>query len=158
LLFGESELDGFDGLNPEFPAHHALPALCEGFRITRDALTLQGVNVHMWRDLPGWLSPESDLWTSRAVGENKPVGFRNIQFRSQIIPAGPWSNDARLREVGIIVERAWKHIWRSMEAPLQVFGLDAMLAKQVVRGAVADIGRRDVAVAAKHHLVYAFKI
>ncbi|KAG8687558.1 hypothetical protein FRC09_013424 [Ceratobasidium sp. 395] len=52
FLFGESELDGFDGRNPEFPAYDALPALCEGFQITRHGLTQQGVDVHMWRDLP----------------------------------------------------------------------------------------------------------
>ncbi|KAG8744030.1 hypothetical protein FRC10_010919 [Ceratobasidium sp. 414] len=159
FLFGESELDGFDGRNPEFPAHGTLHALCEGFRITRQALTQQGVDVHMWRDLPNWLSPDSDLWESkRAMKGDRSVGFRDIRFKSEIIPAGPWPEDERLKEVGRIVQQAWTHIWKSMEAPLQVFGLDELKAKQIVQGAVGDIARRNVAVAAKHHLIYALKI
>ncbi|QRV93172.1 methyltransferase domain protein [Ceratobasidium sp. AG-Ba] len=159
FLFSKSELDGFDGRNPEFPALSSLPALCEGFQITRHALSQQGVDVHMWRDLPGWLSPDSDLWVpQRPAKGGKLVGFRDIRFKSVIIPAGPWEEEERLKEVGRIVQRAWSHIWTSMEAPLQVFGLDAARAKQVVRGAVGDIRRSDVAVAAKHHLIYAFKI
>ncbi|KAG9126109.1 hypothetical protein FRC07_004845 [Ceratobasidium sp. 392] len=159
FLFSESELDGFDGRNPGFPAHDTLPALCEGFRITRDALTQQGVDVHMWRDLPSWLSPNSDLWVStRTKKGDKRVGFRHIRYKSEIVPAGPWPEDERLKEVGRVVEPAWTHIWKSMEAPLQVFGLDSVTAKRVVQGAVSDIARRDVAVSAKHHLVYAFKI
>ncbi|QRV78398.1 methyltransferase domain protein [Ceratobasidium sp. AG-Ba] len=65
FLFSESELDGFDGRNPEFPALSSLPALCEGFQITRHALSQQGVDVHMWRDLPrkgpqtGWVQGHS---------------------------------------------------------------------------------------------------
>lgn len=158
FLFSESELDAFDGRNPEFPALDTLPALCEGFRISRQSLTEQEVDVYMWRDLPSWLSPDSELWSQSFRKPGERAGFRDIHFKSVVIPAGPWSEDIRLKEVGHIVQHAWSHIWASMEVPLQLFGLDEANAKRIVRGALADIARCDVAVAAKQHLIYAFKI
>jgi hypothetical protein len=139
--------------------YDVLPFLSEGFQILRDSLIHQGVNVYMGRDVPGWLSPVSDLWASSKSREpGKPIGFRNIEYKQVIIPAGPWPEDPRLKAIGVASANAWVRIWTSMEASLQLFGLDEARAKQLVRGAVEDIGRRDVAVAAKYHMVYAFKI
>jgi hypothetical protein len=149
----------FDGRNLQRPMHDVLPSLSEGFQIMRGALIHQGVNVHMGRDVPGWLSPESDLWASMQPREpGKTVGFRNIEYKQVVIPAGPWPENPRLKALGIASADAWRRIWTSMEAPLQLFGLDEAKAKQLVRGAIEDVGRRDVAIAARYHMVHALKI
>jgi hypothetical protein len=112
----------------------------------------------MCRDLPSWLAPESDLWAATRAARGETVGFRNIACKQHIVPAGPWPDDERLKAIGMTAGRAWERIWTSMEAPLQIFGQDAASARRIVRGAVADIRRRDVALAVKYHAVYAFKI
>jgi hypothetical protein len=111
----------------------------------------------MCRDLPSWLTPESDLWAASRAAGRETVGFRNIEYKQHLVPAGPWPDDERLKAIGMTAGRAWERIWTSMEAPLQVFGQDEASARRIV-GAVADIHRRDVALATKYHAVYAFKI
>ncbi|KAG9086428.1 hypothetical protein FRC06_003091 [Ceratobasidium sp. 370] len=159
LLFGDSELDAFDGLDPESPAGDKLPGLTTGFDIVRRGLAHQGVHVYLWRELPKLLSPQSDLWASRrGADQDKQVGFRNIRHKAHILPGNTWPEDAYSKELGRLAGPTWKGMWKSMEVPLQMFGMEPDLARQIVQGAVDDIDRTDVAVAIKFHTVYAFKI
>ncbi|KAG8746022.1 hypothetical protein FRC10_006361 [Ceratobasidium sp. 414] len=159
FLFGDSELNAFDGLDPESPAGDKLPGLTTGFDLVRQGLAQQGVHTYLWRELPRLLSPESDLWASRQlVDQDKQVGFRNIQHKAHILPANTWPQDACSRKLGRLAGSTWKSMWKSMEVPFQMFGMEPDLAKRIVQDAVDDINRTDVAVAAKFHTVYAFKI
>ncbi|KAG8746023.1 hypothetical protein FRC10_006362 [Ceratobasidium sp. 414] len=143
FLFGDSELDAFDGLDPESPAGDKLPGLTTGFDLVRQGLAQQG----------------SDLWASRQlVGQNKQVGFRDIRHKAHIVPANTWPKDARSKALGRLAGPTWKSMWKSMEVPFQIFGMEPDLAKQIVQDAANDINRTDVAVAGKFHTVYAFKI
>ncbi|KAG9127705.1 hypothetical protein FRC07_010628 [Ceratobasidium sp. 392] len=155
LLFGDSELDVFDGLNPEFPAGDKLPGLSAGFKLVRQGFAQQGVHISLWHDLPKLLSPGSDLWVSR---RGMSPGFRDIQMKSHILPANTWPEDPQLKELGKLAGHTWKSMWRSMEIPFQMFGMEQEQAKQVVQAAVDDIDRTDIAVAAKYYTIYAFKI
>ncbi|KAG9126110.1 hypothetical protein FRC07_004846 [Ceratobasidium sp. 392] len=159
FLFADTELDVFDAENPGRIMSDVLPSLCEGFAIMRGALSHQGVAINMGSEVSGWLSPDSDIWASvRSKEPGKSVGFRNVGYKQVFIPAGPWPEDARLKSIGIASGRAWERIWTSMEAPLQMFGKDEADAKRIVQGAVEDINRPGIAIAAKFHVVYAFKI
>ncbi|KAG8682609.1 hypothetical protein FRC09_016651, partial [Ceratobasidium sp. 395] len=159
LLFGDSELDAFDGLDPEFPARDKFPGLTAGFALVRQGFARQDVHINLCCDLPRLLSPESDLWvTRRGMEQNKPLGFWNIRTKSHIIPTNTWSKDARLKELGKLAGHTWKSMWKSMEVPFQMFGMEPDMARQIVQGAVDDIDRTDVAVSAKYHTIYAFKI
>ncbi|KAG8744031.1 hypothetical protein FRC10_010920 [Ceratobasidium sp. 414] len=159
FLFADTEINAFDARNPGRVMSEVLPSLCEGFEITRAALSHQGVKVHMGREVAGWLAPDSDMWTSAQPKEpGKLVGFRDIEYKQHLVPAGTWPEDPRLKAIGRACGRAWAHIWRSMEASLQLFGQDEANAKRIVQGAVADINRPGVAISARFHTVYAFKI
>ncbi|KAG8683377.1 hypothetical protein FRC09_016117 [Ceratobasidium sp. 395] len=159
FLFADTEIDVFDARSPERTMSEVLPSLCEGLEVMRSALSRQGVAIHMGREVAGWLSPDSDIWASNHPKQpGKSVGFRNIAYKQKFIPAGPWPGDPRLKVIGTASGQAWERMWRSMEAPLQMFGLDEVNAKRIVQGAVRDINRTHVAIAAKLHLVYAFKI
>ncbi|KAG9074237.1 hypothetical protein FRC06_010824 [Ceratobasidium sp. 370] len=137
FLFADTELDVFDAQNPRRVMSEVFPSLCEGFEIMRAALSHQGAKP-------------------KEPGES--VGFRNIEYKQHLIPAGTWPEDARLKVIGSACGRAWEHIWRSMEAPLRMFGQDEANAKRIVQGAVEDINRPGIPIAAKFHMVYAFKI
>ncbi|KAG9099990.1 hypothetical protein FS749_016559 [Ceratobasidium sp. UAMH 11750] len=159
FLFANTELSVFDALNPERAMNEVLPSLSEGFKIMRAALSQQGVKIHMGREVSSWLAPDSDMWMPiQAKEPGKPVGFRDIEYKQHLVPAGTWPEDTWMKVIGRDVGWVWGQIWRSMEAPLQLFGLDEANAKRVVRGAVEDINRPGVAIAAKFHMVYAFKI
>ncbi|QRW12705.1 methyltransferase domain protein [Ceratobasidium sp. AG-Ba] len=159
FLFCDSEIDVYDGLNPEVPAGDKLPGLTKAFRVVREALGKQNVCIYLWRDLPALLSPESDLWvSSRTTKRGKGMGFRSIRHKAHILPGSPWPTDARLKALSELVGPTWKSMWTSMEIPFQMFGMTPEEAKEVVQGAVSDIDRTDVAVAARYHTLCAFKI
>ncbi|KAG8721381.1 hypothetical protein FRC08_013542 [Ceratobasidium sp. 394] len=159
FVFSDTELGVFDALSPERVMSEIFPSLSEGFEILRAALARQGVKVYIGRELAGWLAPDSDTWASVQPKEpGRPVGFRNIERKRHLVPAGPWPEDARLKMVGRAGGRAWEHMWRSMEAPLQLFGQDEANAKWIVQGAVEEINRPGVPIAAAMHTAYAFKI
>ncbi|KAG8712032.1 hypothetical protein FRC08_015120 [Ceratobasidium sp. 394] len=159
FLFSESEIEGFDAMDLEIPAGEKLPGLSAGSRFVRHALSRQGVNPYLWRDLPGLLSPDSEIWLTLQGGDSgKRVGFRSIRFKKHMLPANEWSEDAYSKALGRLAGQVWKSMWRSMEVPCQLFGMDPASAKELVQGAVNDIDRTDVAVAARYHTIYAFKI
>ncbi|KAG9080823.1 hypothetical protein FRC06_006121 [Ceratobasidium sp. 370] len=159
FLFVESEVECFDAMDPDHPAGDKLPGLTAGSRFVREALAQQGVNPYLWRDLPRLLSPESELWLPRQGLDNgKQMGFRNIRFKMHLTPANEWPEDASSKALGRLAGRIWKSMWRSMEIPCQLFGMDPVSAKELVQGAINDIDRTDVAVAARNHTLYAYKI
>ncbi|KAG9095219.1 hypothetical protein FS749_010849 [Ceratobasidium sp. UAMH 11750] len=159
LLFSDSEIDCFDAMDPERPAGDKLPGLTAGSQFVCQALSLQGVNPYLWRDLPELLSPESELWRSRRTpGNDKQVGFRNIRSKAHVFPASTWPEDPQSKELGRLAGHTWKSMWKSMEVPFQMYGMDPDQAKQLIQGAVHDIDRTDIAVAARYHTIYAFKI
>ncbi|KAG8738135.1 hypothetical protein FRC10_007257 [Ceratobasidium sp. 414] len=159
FLFSDSEIDCFDARDPEFPAGDKLPGLTAGSQFVCQALSQQGVNPYLWRDLPELLSPESELWLSRrGPDDNKQIGFRNIRFKSHLFPANTWPEDPHYKELGRLAGQTWKAMWKSMEVPFRMYGMDPDMAKQLIQGTVQDIDRTDVAVAAKYHTLYAFKI
>ncbi|KAG8782406.1 hypothetical protein FRC12_020874 [Ceratobasidium sp. 428] len=159
FLFSDSEIDGFDALDPDVPAGDKLPGLTAASLFVRQALIRQGVNPYLWRDLPELLAPESELWLSRrGAGGDKQLGFRTIRTKSYTFPGNTWPEDARSKQLGRLANKTWKSMWRSMEVPFQMFGVEPDRAKQLIQGAVDDIDRTDIAVAARYHTLYAFKI
>ncbi|KAG8729433.1 hypothetical protein FRC10_003912 [Ceratobasidium sp. 414] len=159
FLFGDSELDAYDGMSPELPAGDKLPGLTAGLKFVCQALAQQGTNPYLWRDLPGLLSPGSDLWAShQGVDSNGCLGFRNIRSKAHLFPANTWPKDELSKELGRLAGNVWKSMWKSMEVPFQIYGADPTKAGRLIRGAVDDIERTDIAVAAKYHTIYAFKI
>ncbi|KAG8738131.1 hypothetical protein FRC10_007253 [Ceratobasidium sp. 414] len=159
FLFGDTEVEGYDVMDPEVPVGDNLPRLTAGSQFVRQALSQQGVNPYLGRDLPELLSPESELWLPRqGLDGGKQIGFRDIRFKKYLIPANTWPEDAYSKALGRLAGQVWKSMWRSMEVPCQLFGMDPVSAKQLVQGAVDDLDRTDVAVAARHHVIYAYKI
>ncbi|QRV80651.1 methyltransferase domain protein [Ceratobasidium sp. AG-Ba] len=160
LLFVDSELDVFDGMNPKFSAGDTFPGLDAALRVVRRSLEQQGVNVYLWRDLPKMLSPESELWVSRrGMNQQKQPGFRNIRHKAHLFPAnGSLPSEMYYKALGKLAGDTWKLMWRNMEIPFQIYGMDPVMAHQIVQGAVDDLDRTDRAVAAKTQTVYAFKI
>ncbi|KAG9078117.1 hypothetical protein FS749_009929 [Ceratobasidium sp. UAMH 11750] len=159
FLFGDSEVEGYDGMDPEFPAGDKFPGMNAGLQLIRQALAEQGVNPYLWRDLPGHLSPESDLWVSqRGKDGNKRVGFRDIRSKAHVFPANPWPKDEYSKELGRLAGDVGKAMWKSMEVPFQLYGVDPDRARQIIRDVVEEIDRTDLAVAGKYHTIYAFKI
>ncbi|KAG9099988.1 hypothetical protein FS749_016557 [Ceratobasidium sp. UAMH 11750] len=159
FLFRDAEIGMFDALNPERSMSEVLPCLSEASEILRAGLAQQGVNVHLDRQVADWLAPDSGMWAS--VQPKEPgglVGFRNIEYKRHFIPASTWPEDARLKMIGRDIGQVWGHVWRSLEAPLQLFGLDEANAKRLVQGAVEDLNRPGVPIAAAIHTVFAFKI
>ncbi|KAG9127776.1 hypothetical protein FRC07_009364 [Ceratobasidium sp. 392] len=160
LLFSDSEVEAFDAMIPEVPAGDKLAGLSAASQFVRQALAQQGVNPYLWRDLPELLSPKSDLWLSRrGTSGDKELGFRNISSKAHMIPGNDtWPQDAYSKALGRLANKTWKAMWRSMEVPIQMFGMDPDSAKQLIQGALDDIDRSDVAVAARYQTLYAFKI
>ncbi|KAG9104391.1 hypothetical protein FRC06_002945 [Ceratobasidium sp. 370] len=159
FLFGDSELDAYDGMDHESPAGHKLPGLTAAMQFVRQAFAQQGVNPYLWRDLPELLAPKSDLWASpRDIDGNKHIGFRNIRRKAHLVPANTWPKDEQSKELGRLAGNVWKSMWKSMEVPLQVYGASPDKARRIIQDAIDDIDRTDIAVAAKYHTIYAYKI
>ncbi|KAG8719267.1 hypothetical protein FRC09_011393 [Ceratobasidium sp. 395] len=159
FLFSDTELDVYDGVNPASPAGDKLSGLTAALQFVCQGLAQQGVNPYLWRDLPELLCPESELWTSqRGPDDNKLVGFRDIHSQAHLFPANTWPEDSQYKDLGRLAGDIWKGMWRSMEVPFQMYGMGEEAARQIIEGAIYDIDRADVAVAAKYHTVYAFKI
>ncbi|QRV81927.1 methyltransferase domain protein [Ceratobasidium sp. AG-Ba] len=85
-------------------------------------------------------------------------GFVGVQTRANLVPAAPWPDDPRLREVGSLVQEVWSDVWRSMGSSLQVQGLSAQEANETIRAAVHDIQHPSVRICAKLHTLFAFKV
>ncbi|KAG9099987.1 hypothetical protein FS749_016556 [Ceratobasidium sp. UAMH 11750] len=159
FLFCDAELDVFNGLNPQRSMSEMLPSISEAYRILRVALSHQGANVRMGHEIAGWLAPGSDMWASVKPKEpGRPVGFRNIEHKQHFVPAGPWPEDPRLKLIGRDTGRVWARVWRSMEAPLRLYGLDEANARRLVQGVEEDINRPGVPIAGSVHTAFAFKI
>ncbi|QRV93173.1 methyltransferase domain protein [Ceratobasidium sp. AG-Ba] len=158
LLFADTEMASYNAVHLERTPQD-YPWLCAGFEAMREGLARQGVYVNMGRDVPRWLSPESDLWAAMARRQvDKPVGFRNIAFKQILIPAGPWPTEPRMKMIGSVCGRTFEHIWRSMEFPLRAYGMEEQKAKNIVEGAVAEIMRPNSLMAVPFYMSYAFKI
>ncbi|CEL53573.1 hypothetical protein RSOLAG1IB_06428 [Rhizoctonia solani AG-1 IB] len=163
FLFGNWELSAYDAAGPTAPALEQLPGLSKALEMTRTALTHQGVDVKMCSDMPRWLEPNSELWTtpqdpSSGLMFTEPMlGFRDIYYAPMLVPIGIWPADKRLQDVGKIGAHGWAHIWRSMHAPFQVFGLSKEQAQEVIDDAIRDVYSPDVRVSVKYHFTYGFK-
>ncbi|EUC67607.1 methyltransferase domain protein [Rhizoctonia solani AG-3 Rhs1AP] len=163
FLFGNWELSAYDATDPSRPAFERLPGLTKALQMTRTALTHQGVDVQMCINMPRWLEPSSELWTtpedpSSGLMFTEPMlGFRDIVYAPMLVPIGLWPAETRLQDVGKIGANGWTHIWRSMQAPFQVFGLSKEQAQAVVDAAIRDVYSPEVHVSVKYHVTYAFK-
>ncbi|KAH7338164.1 S-adenosyl-L-methionine-dependent methyltransferase, partial [Rhizoctonia solani] len=163
FIFGNWELSAYDATEPSKPAFERLPALNRALQMTRTALTNQGVDVLMCSDMPHWLEPSSELWTvpedpSSGLMFTEPMlGFKDIMYAPMLVPIGLWPTEKRLQDVGKIGANGWAHIWRSMHAPFQVFGLSKEQAQEVVDGAIRDVYSQEVQVSVKYHVTYGFK-
>lgn len=135
--------------------------------MTRRGLVHQGVDVRMCHDMPLWLTPESDVWAPQDLEHSPPgfvepfsepmLGFRDIFYAPEVVPIGTWPTEKRMQDVGKIGAHGWAHIWKSMHAPFQVFGLTSDEAQQLVDGAIRDVYKPGVQVSVKYHLTYGFK-
>ncbi|KDN43625.1 hypothetical protein RSAG8_06002, partial [Rhizoctonia solani AG-8 WAC10335] len=163
FLFGNWDAWAYDATDPSRPAFERLPGLTKALRMTRTALAHQGVDVKMCSDMPRWLEPNSELWTtpedpSSGLMFTEPMlGFRDIVYAPMLVPIGLWPTEKRLQDVGKIGANIWADLWRSMRAPFQVFGLSQDQAQEVVDGAIRDVYSAEVQVSAKYHVTYAFK-
>lgn len=168
LLFCEYELEAYDAEFPGVPAWASLPGISNALRLARRGLVNQGVNVYVWRELPEWLPQGSSFWDETSMleddsdsedGYEGPVrGFVQVKTRENLVPAAPWSDDPRLRDVGILVQRVWADVWRNMGSSLQVGGLSAAEAAETIRAAVYEIEHPHVRIAAKLHTLCARKL
>ncbi|KAF8686524.1 S-adenosyl-L-methionine-dependent methyltransferase [Rhizoctonia solani] len=163
FLFGNWELSAYDAADPSSPALERLPGLSKALEMTRTALSHQGVDVRMCKDMPRWLEPNSELWTtpedpsSGLMFAEPMLGFRDIEYKPMLVPIGLWPTEKRLQDVGKIGAHGWAHIWRSMHAPFQVFGLSKDQAQEVVDRAIRDVYHPEVQVSVVYHSTYGFK-
>ncbi|KAG9126108.1 hypothetical protein FRC07_004844 [Ceratobasidium sp. 392] len=165
FVFGNWELSAYEATVPQRPALEKLPYLSRALQLTRDGLTRQGVDVNMCQDMHLWLRPESDVWdlpNDPSSGFMNPfaeriLGFRDIGYGAFLVPIGTWSTEKRMRDVGSIGHYGWAHIWRSMHAPFQFFGMTAEEAKQAADKAIEDLSAPGVQVSVKYHATFGFK-
>ncbi|KAG8768706.1 hypothetical protein FRC12_005420 [Ceratobasidium sp. 428] len=165
FVFGNWELSAYEATAPDHPALEKLPHLSRALQLTRDGLTRQGVDVKMCHDMHLWLQPESDVWDlpdQLSSGFIDPfaeqmLGFRDIGYTPFLVPVGTWPTEKRMRDVAAIAQHGWAHIWRSMYAPFQFFGMSAEEAKQAVDRAIGDLSAPGVQVSVKYHATFGFK-
>ncbi|KAG8721386.1 hypothetical protein FRC08_013547 [Ceratobasidium sp. 394] len=165
FVFGNWELSAYEATVADHPAFEKLPHLSWALELTRQGLTRQGVDVRMCHDMHLWLRPESDVWAlpndpSSAFMNpfaERMLGFQDIGYAAFLVPIGTWPTEKRMKDVAAIGQHGWAHIWRSMYAPFQAFGMSAEEARQVVDQAISDLSAPGVQVSVKYHATFGFK-
>ncbi|QRW06887.1 methyltransferase domain protein [Ceratobasidium sp. AG-Ba] len=160
LLFVDSQLDIFDAKDPKYPARAKYPGLDRGLQIVRTSLAQQGVNPYLWRDLPRLLGPQSEIWRNGPEMNRgkRQVGFRTIRTKAHIFPVAEWPRDTYKKAMGRLAGDTLKGMWRSMEVPFQMYGMDPEVANGIIQGAIGDLERPGTKPSFKTHTIFAFKV
>ncbi|KAF8602545.1 hypothetical protein BDV93DRAFT_523924 [Ceratobasidium sp. AG-I] len=184
LLFGQLEIEVYEYTPPDnsaledsgealLPGPHviraerSLPVMLRGMRMLRDSLSIQGLHVHMWRDLPALLAPGSPLWTPKTVSEFptpsvkhvEQRGYKDIVATAHVLPTAPWHpTNSRLRAIGEVVQQVGYANWQNFGLLFRQHGLSEEEASQLVDAGLKESSKDKIWKVMLYHTVYATKI
>ncbi|KAG9093127.1 hypothetical protein FS749_015023 [Ceratobasidium sp. UAMH 11750] len=192
LLFGQLEVEMYEYLPPApttneptshpdpvppspqvIAAHSSLPVMSRGMSMLRDSLTAQKCYVHMWRDLPTLLLPNSTLWqppdnpaelfkpapteSPQIPGPNR-LGYTSIHSETHILPTSPWHSSPRLHAIGDLVQQIGVANWQHFGLLFRQHGLSETEAEGLFAAGLAELARKDICTVMRYHTVHATKL
>ncbi|CAE7189200.1 unnamed protein product [Rhizoctonia solani] len=192
MLFGQIEIEVYEYTAPDptspndpgetlFPGPHVIPAkdslpvMTHGMELLRESLTMQQVEVEMWRKLPKLLAPCSSLWCQPREPDMKPddvqlyqtridiscgpsPGFKDIISQVHIYPTTGWHPTPRLRALGDIVQQVGEWSWKNFGLLFQQVGRDKNEVDALIEAGQKERTSLDIWQVMRYHTVYATKI
>ncbi|CAE6400049.1 unnamed protein product [Rhizoctonia solani] len=192
MLFGQIEVEVYEYTAPDpsspndpgenlFPGPHvilakdSLPVMTHGMELLRESLTIQQVQVDMWRQLPELLIPGSSLWhpQPRKHGTKAddvqpyqtgvedacgPPGFKNVVSQIHIYPTTGWHQSPHLRALGEIVQQVGAWSWRNFGLLFRQVGRDEKEVDALIEAGQKERISLDIWQVMRYHTVYATRI
>ncbi|KDN37332.1 hypothetical protein RSAG8_10220, partial [Rhizoctonia solani AG-8 WAC10335] len=192
MLFGQIEVEVYEYTAPDpsspndpgeslFPGPHvilgkdSLPVMTHGMELLRESLTIQQVEVDMWRKLTELLTPGSSLWHSQPREHDMKLddvqlyqtgmgtscgslGFKDIVSQIHICPTTGWHHSPRLRALGEIVQQVGEWSWRNFGLLFRQVGRDEKEVDALIEAGQKERTSLDIWQVMRYHTVYATRI
>ncbi|EUC58385.1 methyltransferase domain protein [Rhizoctonia solani AG-3 Rhs1AP] len=167
LLIGELGVDAYESYDTDVPARQSSPRVYQGLKIIRDAVASQGVMINSLPDIPKWLEPGSNLWSSPPPPATStrasllPVrkrGFTCIETRTAHLPDGTWHPDPIMQQAGALAQEVWQATWLSVTPLLLEQGVEPTAVQSIVDGALEELMDPTIQTVWKYHMIHCVKI
>ncbi|KAL5632048.1 hypothetical protein ACGC1H_000166 [Rhizoctonia solani] len=167
LLIGELGVDAYEAYDTDIPARQSSPRVYQGLQIIRDAVASQGVMINSLPDIPKWLEPGSNLWssppppatssTARLLTARKR-GFTRIETRTAHLPDGTWHPDPIMQQAGALAQEVWQATWLSLTPLLLEQGVEPRAVQCIVDGALEELMDPTIQTVWKYHMIHCVRI